>query len=142
MKPIKKRYQIVSAGPTTYIATPSGVLLKGQFGSKSQAEAYRSSCNLDAVVQDWCDELARELESVDTKEHALHDLCDRLRALRATLGTALALAEDVRQMEGLEEAARTELHDAVATAYQTVTEYALNVLVRLDVDYRFEIKPA
>ena len=126
----------------TYITTPSGVLLKSQFGSKSQAEAYRASCDLDAVVQNWCDELARELESVDTKEHALHELCDRLRALRATLGTALALAEDVRQMEGLEEAARAELNDAVATAYQTVTEYALNVLVRLEADYTFETKPA
>jgi hypothetical protein len=125
----------------TYIATPSGVLMKGQFGSKRQAAAYRASCNLDAVVQDWCDELAQELESVDTKEHALHQLGERLCALRAALSTALTLAEDVRQMEGLEEAACAELRDAVATAYQTATEYALNVLVRLEADFMSRIQP-
>jgi SMC interacting uncharacterized protein involved in chromosome segregation len=134
MKPIEKRYQIISAGPMTYVSTPSGVLLKGQFGSKSEAGAYRASCDLDAVVQDWCDELEQDLESVDTKEHALHALRNRLRALRATLRTALVLAEDVRQMEGLKEEARAELNDAVATAYQTATEYTLNVQVQLEQD--------
>jgi hypothetical protein len=108
--------------------------VKGQFGSKSQAGAYRASCDLDAVVRDWCDELEQELASVDIKEHALHELWNRPHALRATLRTALNLAEEVRQMEGLKEEARLELNDAVVTAYQTATEYTLNVQVQLEQD--------
>jgi hypothetical protein len=78
--------------------------------------------------------LEQELASVDTNEHALHELWKRLHALRATLRMAVNLAEEVRQMEGLKEEERIELNDAVATAYQTATEYTLNVQVQLEQD--------